>query len=61
MTQEQIINSFTNYLEANNIKPTSKKALELQHAYINGLAIAMEVPAYLALCVMVGRSIITGK
>lgn len=61
MNQEQIIAAFKRYLETNEIKPQSKRGLEHQHAYLNGLNLVQELPPYIVICAQVGRSIITGK
>jgi hypothetical protein len=60
-TQDEIIAAFKHYLEVNQIKPESKRGLEHQHAYLNGLSLAQELPPYIVICAQVGRSIVTGK
>ena len=61
-TQEEIIAAFKHYLEMNEIKPQSKRGLEHQHAYLNGLSLVQtELPPFIVICAQVGRSIITGK
>lgn len=59
MTLDQIKAALQSYLNANGLKADSKTGLKAEHAFLCGIqATGQELPAYVTICALSGRSIL---
>lgn len=56
---QRIAQAWASYAKANSLKSTSKKYMEMQHAYVNGVScmLGAELPPAITIYVMCGRDI----
>ena len=57
---KQIAMGWESYAQSNDLKPSTKKYFERQHAYINGVSciMGMELPPIITIYAMTGRDIV---